>query len=332
MHKIQQLAHSFGTIETFKDVNLTIEQGEVISLLGRSGCGKSTLLRCIAGLEKPIRGEIIIDDTVVFSQHTTVGPGNRNVGLVFQDYALFPSLSVEDNVGFGVDDQAQVKELMKLVGIDDLAQRLPHQLSGGQQQRASLARALAPQPKLLLLDEPFSNIDAHRKLELSQEIRRIVEHQGISAVFVTHDQADAFTLADRVAVMVHNESGGTIAQVDTPQDIYNHPINPEVARISGASIFLEGTIRTDGFADTILGLIPVKECNEGKVNVLIRTENLQFVPSVDGPTSITMSYCTGPSFQLVIDVNGTRFRVPHSTFLAKGTTGKIEIIAPCLCW
>ena len=334
MHNVNQLSHTFGTTDTFKGVDLSIKQGEIVSLLGQSGCGKSTLLRCIAGLETPQSGEITVHKEIVFSSTINVAPGKRNVGLVFQDYALFPALTVRKNVGFGLKsiDDNRIDELLELVGITELADRLPSQLSGGQQQRVSLARSLAPKPKLLLLDEPFSNIDTHLKLELGQEIRRIVEHQKISAVFVTHDQGDAFSLADRVAVMTQQNGTGTIAQIETPHTLYHNPKSLEVARLTGACTFIDGTVTDRGMAETFLGMIPIVQTDKRTVRILIRPENLRFTKDEAGDVQIGMTCCTGPAFQLILDVASTRFRIPHSTYLPKGTRGTIEVVDPCLCY
>ena len=338
MHNITQLSHTFGTTDTFQHVDLRIEQGEVVSLLGQSGCGKSTLLRCIAGLEIPQNGEITVQNNVVFSSRINVPPGKRNIGLVFQDYALFPALTVRNNVGFGLKniDERRIDELLDLVGITECGDRYPHQLSGGQQQRVSLARSLAPKPKLLLLDEPFSNIDAHRKLELGQEIRRIVEHQKISAVFVTHDQVDASSLADRVAVMTQHNGTGTIAQIDAPHVLYNNPISPDVAVLTGPSTFIDGTVTASGMVETCLGKVPIQASSispdEKDVSVLIRPENLRFNTDMSGNVVVSMTCCTGPAFQLIVDIGSTRFRIPHRTYLPKGTRGTIEVLTPCLSY
>lgn len=341
MHNITQLSHSFGTTATFQHVDLRIGQGEIVSLLGQSGCGKSTLLRCIAGLETPHHGEITVQNKVVFSSKINVKPGKRNLGLVFQDYALFPALTVRGNVGFGLKniDEKRIDELLDLVGITQCADRFPHQLSGGQQQRVSLARSLAPKPQLLLLDEPFSNIDAHRKLELGQEIRSIVEHQKISAVFVTHDQVDAFSLADRVAVMTQQNGIGTIAQIDAPHALYSNPISPEVAVLTGPSTFIDG-IRIESskssIVETCLGKISIQESSisteKRNVKVLIRPENLCFNANVSGNVVVGMSCCTGPGFQLIVDVGPIRFRIPHPTYIPKGTRGTISTLKPCLSY
>ena len=218
MHSVRNLSHHYGSQPTFSNISLDIKQGECVALLGESGCGKSTLLRCIAGLSEPSGGTISIGGQEVYSA-SQISPGKRALGFVFQDYALFPALTVEQNIAFGTspDQHNRVQELMELVGVSQLKARFPQQLSGGQQQRVALARSLAPNPKLLLLDEPFSNVDAHRRFEIGEELREILQVHNTSAIFVTHDQTDALSLSDRVAVMTLSNGEGTIAQYDTPE-------------------------------------------------------------------------------------------------------------------
>ncbi len=190
-----------------KDFNLDIMQGEVISILGQSGSGKSTLLRLIAGLEKPNKGSIIIDKKIMADQNTFLFPEERGVGMVFQDYALFPHFNVEKNIKYGLhsfsknEQSKRLKEVLELVNLTEFAKRYPHELSGGQQQRVALARALAPKPSVLLLDEPFSNLDAGLKTKIRGELGKIIRQSGITSIFVTHDQEDSKTIADRVVNM-----------------------------------------------------------------------------------------------------------------------------------
>ena len=218
------------------DVSLEVDSGHVLAILGESGCGKTTLLRLIAGLERPTRGEISIDDRVMFDWTTDVPPEKRGVGLVFQDYALFPHLTVERNIAFGVRHgadarRARVRELLELVGLSGFERRYPHELSGGEQQRVALARALASSPSLLLLDEPFSNLDAVLKEQMRGEVSRILETAGITALFVVHDRDDALAIADRIAIVRQ----GAIQQIGEPDEIRNHPANEYVARYLGST-------------------------------------------------------------------------------------------------
>jgi iron(III) transport system ATP-binding protein len=228
-------------------VTLTLSQGELLSLLGPSGCGKTTLLRLIAGFEQPQAGTIELDGQVVAGQGRWLPPERRNLGMVFQDYALFPHLTVAENVAFGLKQQNHrritsdakkikhlVQEAIALVGLEGMDRRYPHQLSGGQQQRVALARALAPQPALILLDEPLSNLDVQVRLKLRQDVRNILKTSGTSAIFVTHDQEEALSISDRVAVIRQ----GTLEQIDTPEDLYQQPKTRFVAEFVTQANFL----------------------------------------------------------------------------------------------
>lgn len=216
-------------------INLSLYQGEFVSLLGPSGCGKTTLLRLIAGFEQPTSGTVTIAGTPV----THCPPEQRGVGMVFQDYALFPHLTVSDNVAFGLksrrsQSQNRIQDVLTLVGLKDLGKRYPHELSGGQQQRVALARALAPQPALILLDEPLSNLDVQVRLYLRQELREILRQAGATAIFVTHDQEEALSISDRLAVM----RNGQIEQLGTPEAIYQAPQSQFVAEFVTQANFL----------------------------------------------------------------------------------------------
>jgi iron(III) transport system ATP-binding protein len=220
-----------GMRRVVDDLSLTLPGGHIGCLLGASGCGKTTVLRAIAGFEPPVAGRILLDGTVLSSATSSVAPERRRVGMMFQDYALFPHLTVRRNVGFGLrraaraDRERRVDELLALVGLAQAADSYPHELSGGQQQRVALARALAPSPDLLLLDEPFSNLDADARERLAFEVRDILKHTGHTAMLVTHDQAEAFAIADRIGVM----ADGGVAQWDTPYNLRHHPATPVVA-------------------------------------------------------------------------------------------------------
>jgi len=237
--------------EALRDVSLRVEAGEIVGLVGGSGAGKSTLLRLIAGLETPSAGTILIGGRAVCDGTRSVPPEHRGIGLVFQDYALFPHLTVEGNVAFGLHRvprrrrRDRVREVLELVGLADLAGRYPHQLSGGQQQRAALARALAPEPAVLLLDEPFSNLDALLKPMLRDELARILRSAGTTTLVVVHDQEDVVSLADRVAIL----RDGGLWQVGAPRDVFAAPRDDYVARLFGATnlvsaVVENGTLRT----------------------------------------------------------------------------------------
>ncbi|PKR77239.1 ABC transporter [Halalkalibacillus sediminis] len=212
---------------TIKDFNLSIQEGEIISILGESGSGKSTVLRLIAGLEMPSKGSIMVGDSCMCNQSTFTQPENRGVGMVFQDYALFPHMTVEENIKFGLqkwnrkEKKMRIAEVLELVQLEEYRKRYPYELSGGQQQRVALARALAPKPKLLLFDEPFSNLDADLQIRIREELRRILKSTGMTSIFVTHDQEDSQALADRIVVL----RDGEINQTGTPEEIFGTDCN-----------------------------------------------------------------------------------------------------------
>ncbi len=238
---IENISKSFGPTQALADVNLNILAGEVFFLLGPSGCGKSTLLRIIAGLLAPSTGRILFNDRDV----TDLGTEKRNAVMCFQSYALWPHMTVEENIRFGLEirsadkaeQTARVAEALKLVRMEEYGKRKPNELSGGQQQRVALARALVVRPDCLLLDEPLSNLDAKLRLEMRSEIRRICRSAGLTAIYVTHDQKEALSIADRMAVL----NGGRIEQIGRPQDLYQRPANKFVAQFMGETNFIEGT-------------------------------------------------------------------------------------------
>jgi iron(III) transport system ATP-binding protein len=279
--RLEHLSKSFGSVVAVDDVSLDIEAGEIFFLLGPSGCGKSTLLRLIAGLHEPTAGRILFNDRDVTSQ----GTDRRNAVMVFQSYALWPHMSVEENVRFGLEvrhvpraEQAtRVAEAIRLVQLEALAKRKPNELSGGQQQRVALARALVVHPDCLLLDEPLSNLDAKLRLEMRTEIRRICRSAGLTAIYVTHDQKEALSIADRMAVL----NKGRIEQVGRPQDLYLRPGNVFVANFMGETNLLAGTVRqVDGgrtAVQTAIGTIhsatSAADVREGeKVTISLRPE------------------------------------------------------------
>ena len=264
----------FGAVEAVSDARLCVERGEVVALLGPSGCGKTTLLRLIAGFESPDGGSIELDGTAVAGNGVWIAPERRRVGMVFQDYALFPHLTVAENVGFGLarrGRRARLLELLRLTELDGLEARYPHELSGGQQQRVALARALAPGPELILLDEPWSNIDPHLRRVLRDEIAAILRNVGVTAVLVTHDREEAFSLADRVALMLD----GTIVQEGSPEELYLRPASRWAAEFVGDGNFVAGPV-ANGVVLTPLGAFPANGSGEERrAEVLIRPEQLQ---------------------------------------------------------
>jgi len=271
--RVRDLLKAFGPVRAVDGVSLEVAEGEVCALLGPSGCGKTTMLRLLAGFEAPDAGSIALGGEVVASGGRVLPPERRRVGMVFQDYALFPHLDVAGNVGYALGrrrrDPARVDEVLELVGLPGLGARMPHELSGGQQQRVALARALAATPRVVLLDEPFSGLDAALRARVRGEVRQILQRAAVTALFVTHDQEEALSLADTVAVM-HE---GRIVQVGTPEEVYGRPATRWVAEFLGEADVLPGVAR-DGWAEFELGRVRAATAapSSGEVEVLVRPE------------------------------------------------------------
>ena len=282
---VQQLTKSFGSTPVLAGIDLTVPSHGLTALLGPSGCGKTTLLRLIAGFEEPDAGTVVLGGTVVSGGGRTVPARRRGIGFVPQEGGLFPHLTVAGNVTFGLPrrerrDLGRVSELLAVVGLDAaLADRHPHQLSGGQQQRVALARALAPRPSLVLLDEPFSSLDASLREETRRAVAEALRATGATAVLVTHDQAEALSMADQVAVM----RGGRLVQLADPQTLYRRPGDLDTAAFVGDAVVLHGDVRA-GTADCALGAVPVPGCPDGPARVMLRPEQLRLGSPVDGAT------------------------------------------------
>ena len=289
---INHITKSFGPNTVLKDFTETFGDGEFITLLGPSGCGKTTMLRIIAGFEKPTSGELWIDDQLVSSGKTFVPPEKRNIGMVFQSYAVWPHMNVFDNVAYPLRIQKQSKEkireavgkVLEIVHLSQYTERLPSQLSGGQQQRIALARALVAEPKLLLLDEPLSNLDAKLRESMRFEIKEIQQRTGITVVYVTHDQTEAMAMSDRIFLI----NSGVVQQCGTPREIYNHPANQFVADFLGKVDFFKGEVSGERIVFPSMGgqSLPYDGDRTGRVDVAIRPENLFFAE--DGPLSGTL--------------------------------------------
>jgi iron(III) transport system ATP-binding protein len=277
------LAKRFGDIVAVDGLELEVDDGDLLCLLGPSGCGKTTVLRLIAGLERPDAGTVEVAGRAVAGPSTWVPPERRRVGMVFQDWALFPHLDVRGNVAFGLDGESQsrVGELLELARLTGLEDRMPHELSGGQQQRVALARALAPSPHVLLLDEPFSNLDAQLRAEVRSEVRRVLRSTGTTAVFVTHDQEEALSIGDRVAVMI----AGLIRRSGTPYEVYADPGYAAVASLLGQTNLLPAQI-SHGIALTALGELPVPDASDGVTEVLVPPESLRATSDPAGQARI----------------------------------------------
>ena len=282
----------FGDVLAVDDVSFQLMRGEVLSILGASGCGKTTLLRLIAGFETLDAGQLRLQPDLVSDTTHHLPPERRNIGMVFQEYALFPHLTVAQNVAFGLhalskgEQRERTRDALELVRLNSLGARYPHELSGGQQQRVALARTLAPSPIAVLLDEPFSNLDAGMRQDVRQEVEAILRSKGIAAIFVTHDRAEAFAFADRVGVM----SDGRLEQVDEPGELYRAPLSPDVARIVGDCDFLTGVAR-GALADTELGMLPYRYeggllPDHAEIVLMVRPQDLAVEPSDTGVCAV----------------------------------------------
>ena len=285
--EVDRVSHAYGKHAVVRELSFNLAPGEIACLLGSSGCGKTTMLRLIAGFEAPSAGRIRLNGATIADARMQVPAEARRIGMVFQDYALFPHLSIADNIGFGLREQSaparrrRVGDMLQLIGLAKLGERYPHELSGGQQQRVALARALAPQPHLLLLDEPFSNLDVELRERLSLEVRDILKRAGMTAILVTHDQNEAFAMADMVGIM---REGG-IEQWDSPYNLYHRPGTRHVADFIGQGVFLPGEVLSRQVVEVELGRldsdVPMDcgascaECRRGcRLDVLLRPDDV----------------------------------------------------------
>jgi len=303
---LEGVTRSYGGETAVDAVDLAVREGELLTLLGPSGCGKTTTLRLVAGLERPSSGRITLDGTVLADDGHFVPPEDRDVGLVFQDFALFPHLTVRENVAFGLrdaDDEAtadRVDDLLDLVELEAHGDKTPGQLSGGQRQRVALARSLAPEPDLLLLDEPFSNLDVRLRVEMREEVRDILKEAGVTAISVTHDQEEALSISDRVGIM----NDGRLEQLGKPEVVFENPESRFVASFLGRASFLPGRVRGD-VVDTPLGTLPTDQLNGpvhaydgARIDVLVRPDDLEARP-VDADVAdgrVVNRQYTGPAF------------------------------------
>ncbi len=347
--RLTNIRKTFDQTVAVEDVSIEVSSGSLFFLLGSSGCGKTTILRMIAGFVRPTAGRIFFGDR----DATELSPEKRNAGMVFQSYALWPHMTVSQNVGFGLDvrrmpsaeKKSRIGESLELVRMSQYADRLPNQLSGGQQQRVALARAIAFRPDLLLLDEPLSNLDAKLRLEMRSEIRRISHELRITMIYVTHDQHEALSLADQIAVM----SAGKIEQLGAPRDIYQRPRTRFVAEFIGETNFVSGEIQgvrdSSGFAEvrtpiaTMRALVPSTKKVGDRITLSIRPEaiTIDHLSAVSNPQSyatIVLGKCLestylGASAQHLVDANGQLIKVfevnPNSSSFA-GKQVRLSII------
>jgi iron(III) transport system ATP-binding protein len=288
--RVRGVQRSFDDVRAVAGVDLDVHRGRIIALLGPSGCGKTTMLRLLAGFERADAGCIEIDGRLVDDAGSTwVAPHRRGVGMVFQDYALFPHLDVLRNVGFGLaraerrslNRSGRLSDVLDLVGLGGLQHRFPHELSGGQQQRVALARALAPEPSVVLLDEPFSNLDAALRGQVRADVHRILTSAGATAVFVTHDQEEALSMADEVAVM----DAGRVVQLAQPEALYHAPADRSVAAFVGDADFVVGEA-TGGRVHSELGPLLLASPLQGQVEVLVRPEDVELTADVRGDAEV----------------------------------------------
>ena len=340
--ELDEVTKLFGPECAVDELSLSVRDGELLTLLGPSGCGKTTTLRMLAGLERPDGGEVRLNDRVIADGDGTFRkPEHRDVGIVFQDFALFPHLTVAENVAFGLQDRdedattARVDELLELVGLEAQRDSKPAQLSGGQQQRVALARSLAPEPSVILLDEPFSNLDVRLREQMREEVRAILKEAGVTAVSVTHDQEEALSISDRVAVM-HD---GDVEQAGTPEKVFQHPESRFVASFLGQASFLAGEF-AHGAVETALGEFPASMVEglstayeNAEIDLLVRPDDLRATPVEEaggGNGEVIYRQYMGPSFVYRVRLDSgdvVHCQHNHITDFELGQRVNVELVA-----
>jgi iron(III) transport system ATP-binding protein len=334
--ELDALRKSYGTETVVEGLSLTVREGEILTLLGPSGCGKTTTLRLIAGLERPDGGAVRLNGESM-SGSSFVAPEDRGVGVVFQEFALFPHLTARENVAFGLKDrpddevEERVDDLLELVDLAGQGDSYPDQLSGGQQQRVALARSLAPEPDILLLDEPFSNLDVDLRVEMREEVREIIKRTGVTAVSVTHDQEEALSISDRVAVM----TDGRIEQVGEPETVFQHPESRFVAAFLGYASFVPGYVSGDA-VETDLGTVPrgqihglAPEYDHTRIDLLVRPDDVSAQPvedAAEGCGRVVGRRYLGPTFLYQVELDtGESIQCMHNHDENIPTSGPVDL-------
>ncbi|MCM8526891.1 MAG: ABC transporter ATP-binding protein [Lentisphaeraceae bacterium] len=322
--KVEGLTKNFGRFTALNDVSFSVKQGEAFALLGESGCGKTTLLRCIAGLETPDCGSIEVEGAKFYENKSLIPVNQRNIGLVFQDYAVFPHKSVDENISFGVKDKnqksAKLQQMLKLFHLEDQQGKMPDQLSGGQLQRVAIARTLAASPSMILMDEPFSNLDKKLGIQLRNELKEIFKDQNLASILVTHDQQEAMAYADKVAVM----KSGIILQCGSPEEIYLYPDSIEVAEFLGDCQFINGTAKGQS-VETSLGELALSREAKGEVKVLVRPETIQAELDENGKFEIKLITFLGSSKELTVSDGNIELSVRVPSYQSFEISSKVDL-------
>ncbi|HDM8212327.1 ABC transporter [Vibrio harveyi] len=328
---IQNLTCQYESQTVLESLSLEVEQGQIVCLLGASGCGKTTLLKAIAGLLPLSSGQMSLNCLTIDDGKNWLPPEQRNIGMIFQDYALFPHLTVAENIAFGLKNETaqqkllKVEEMLGLVHLKGFGDRYPHQLSGGQQQRVAIARSLAYKPDLLLLDEPFSNIDTQVRHELIREIRKIFKEQGVTAIFVTHSREEAFAFADKMAVMNH----GVIEQYGTASELYYQPSSKFVADFLGGGSYLAAKRISESEFDTHLGVVEANAQQDIKMDgdcaLLLRPQHVLITADEESAIKVLEQHFMGDHCRYVIDVNGDRLLATSTQALNVGDSVAVKV-------
>ena len=328
---IKNLTCQYDDQTVLESLSFEVEQGQIVCLLGASGCGKTTLLKAIAGLLPLSSGQMSLNCLTIDDGENWLPPEQRNIGMIFQDYALFPHLTVAENIAFGLKNETaqqkllKVEEMLGLVHLKGYGDRYPHQLSGGQQQRVAIARSLAYKPDLLLLDEPFSNIDTQVRHELIREIRKIFKEQGVTAIFVTHSREEAFAFADKMAVMNH----GVIEQYGTASELYYQPSSKFVADFLGGGSYLAAKRISDSEFETHLGVVEANAQQEIQVDaecaLLLRPQHVQIAADEESAVKVLEQHFMGDHCRYVIDVNGDQLLATSTQALNVGDSVTVKV-------